>query len=164
MEYWKFKTNDIFLSKAKKYISKSINYTKIDEKFNIISKTSFYSDNSVLENLYKKYLEKQYNEKIYKECGRTTKLCNIWYQVYEANTNSSHEFHGHDDCSFANVVYISLPNKELITEFIYMNSLVKPDVDEGDTLIFYPKLLHRSLPNYTESDKIVISFNTDLIV
>ena len=43
---------------------------------------------------------------------------NVWYQVYEPNSNSSHDFHNHSPgTSISNIFYLELKSQEIMTEF-----------------------------------------------
>lgn len=90
------------------------------------------------------------------------KLHNLWFQVYKLN--DSHESHTHAGCHFTNVFYLKLPNKNLKTQILLPNNKqLEVNVKEGDILTFPAYYWHQSPINTTYDEKIVISFNMDII-
>ena len=88
----------------------------------------------------------------------------IWYQIYDANSGSFHDYHTHNaiDCHLACVYYLKLSSNKISTEFIIDNVNKQLDVQEGDMILFDASIEHRSPPNITEHEKIILSFNLDL--
>jgi len=78
----------------------------------------------------------------------------VWFQQYIKN--NIHDWHTHGHSNYAGIYYLELPNKSLITEFL---DETKPNITEGDILIFYASKYHRSPLNKTNKRKTVISFN-----
>ena len=87
----------------------------------------------------------------------------IWYQIYESNSGSYHDYHTHcaNDCHISAVLYLKLFDKKFSTEFIMDGSPKQFDVSEGDMIFFDSRIKHRSPPNYSPEDKIILSFNLD---
>lgn len=86
---------------------------------------------------------------------------NIWYQIYDNGDYIGP--HNHGGCQFSNVIYLSLPSKELKTNiYSLQNELIDIDIEEGDILTFPSYLNHKSPSNKTHKEKIIISFNFDL--
>ena len=77
---------------------------------------------------------------------------------------SFHDFHTHKSklCQISGIFYIKLNDDSVITEFVFGERCVTPDVSEGDIVLFDSGLEHRSPPNDSDNDKIILSFNLDL--
>ena len=86
----------------------------------------------------------------------------IWYQCYGKNSGSYHGYHDHSsaNCEVSGIYYLKLKDPELKTEFLDTPELM---VGEGDIILFDANALHRSPPNHTKNDKIILSFNLDRI-
>lgn len=80
----------------------------------------------------------------------------IWFQIY--NKGDYHGWHTHIGCNFTNVYFLQLPNKTMKTQ-LYNNETI--DLNEGDILTIPSYLLHRSIENSFDEQKIIISFNTN---
>ena len=89
-------------------------------------------------------------------------LNGLWFQIYREN--DSHEAHTHPRCHFTNIFYLDLPNNNLKTQ-IDLPGGKKLDIDviEGDILTFPAYYWHRSPVNKSGKEKIIISFNIDII-
>jgi len=131
------------------------------EKDPTISFTSYHKDpyDKGLVELYYKYLDpyiKEYVSKYHMNC--------IWYQIYKAKSGSFHNYHTHNsiDCHISGVYYLKLPNSKISTEFIINNTPKQFNVKDGDLILFDASIIHRSPPNTTRRDKIILSFNLDL--
>ncbi len=87
----------------------------------------------------------------------------IWYQIYEARSGSFHGYHTHDasDCHISGIYYLKLPDTSVSTKFIIDNNPRQLDVKEGDVVLFDSYIEHKSPPNNSQYDKIVLSFNLD---
>lgn len=85
------------------------------------------------------------------------KLHHLWFQKYKKG--GFHSWHVHPFCHFTNVYYISLPNKTISTEIKGVNVTV----NEGDILSFPSFLLHQSPVNTYDEEKLIVSFNTNII-
>jgi hypothetical protein len=79
----------------------------------------------------------------------------LWFQQYLKN--DEHDWHTHVKTHFANVYYLELPSKELVTEFIDGEKI---KAKEGDLVTFPAYILHRSALNKTNKRKTIISFNS----
>jgi len=92
----------------------------------------------------------------------SVKLTGLWFQVY--GLNDSHEPHTHPGCHFTNVFFLQLPDKDLKTQ-IQLPGDEKLDINvtEGDILTFPAFYWHRSPINKSGKEKIIISFNIDII-
>lgn len=134
-----------------------------------ISKSNWQSDvnPSLIEfaNLFENYYFGDYANFLYDNIKVKFDWTNVWYQVYEPNSNSSHDFHNHSPgTSISNIFYIELKSQEIMTEFQENDgSISKPSIREGDTLIFDPQQYHRSPPNNTSDRKIIVSFNVSIL-
>jgi len=135
------------------------------DEFQTISKTNWpnasrdeINDHEFLDLFHKVYW-KDYTEWLYSEFPyiQNPKVHNIWYQVYESE--DSHDWHIHEDCHIANIIYLQLQDDSLITQFKLNDQILVPQVKEGDTLVFNPYYTHRSPINTTSTTKIIISFN-----
>ena len=91
-------------------------------------------------------------------------LIDTWYQVYNKHSGGFHSFHDHADegSQISAIFYVKLHDKELLTQFRIGDSVVTPDAEEGDIIIFDSNIYHASPPNYTDHDKIIVSFNFNL--
>ena len=87
---------------------------------------------------------------------------NVWFQFYKQN--DFHKPHLHGGCHFSSVFYINLPGKLKTKIYDLDNNVINFDVSEGDIISFPSFLKHESLTNLSNKDKIVISFNSDLIL
>lgn len=83
-------------------------------------------------------------------------LHHLWFQWYREG--DYHDWHVHPYCHFTNVFYINLPDTSLATR-VYGTDIV---VQEGDILTFPSFILHQA-PIVDNSEKIIISFNTNII-
>ena len=85
-----------------------------------------------------------------------------WFQVYEPG--DYHNVHTHPNTNIANVLFVELPNKNLVTNITGENEKkISLDIEEGDILSFPAFLKHTSPPNNSNKRKIVIAFNISLI-
>ena len=91
-------------------------------------------------------------------------LIDTWYQVYAKNSGGFHCFHNHanEESHASAIFYVKLHDKELLTQFRIGDSVVTPDAEEGDIIIFDSRIYHASPPNDTDHDKIIVSFNFNL--
>ena len=119
--------------------------------------------NMKLMDLYYEHIHEALNKGIYENAGVYVDLDNIWYQVYKANSRDTHDFHIHEDVDFSHIYYVQLKDVNISTQFIENNVIVGcSDIEEGDVVTFHPSIIHRSPPNTTKFDKIVIAFNTNI--
>tara|TARA_B100000214_G_C23970660_1_gene629954 strand:+ start:2971 stop:3504 length:534 start_codon:yes stop_codon:yes gene_type:complete len=77
-----------------------------------------------------------------------------WYQKY--NKGKEHGWHMHPRCSFSNVFFVQLEEGAPVTEFIGAS---KVEAGEGYLISWPSYMLHRSPPNQSDKQKIIISFN-----
>ena len=140
------------------YIEPALSKTSAPKS--IITKGSFRNGKSTqdLTNLYNKNLK----DKIEKITGTGYYMNAIWYQCYGKNTGSYHDYHDHSssNCEVSGIYYLKLKDPKLKTEFLDTPELI---VEEGDIILFDAFALHRSPPNNTNHDKIILSFNLDRI-
>ena len=82
----------------------------------------------------------------------------IWYQYYGKNSGSYHDYHDHSSstCQLSGIYYLRLKDPKLKTEFLDTPEIL---VEEGDIILFDAHIPHRSPPNHTKHDKIILSFN-----
>ena len=134
--------------------------SKLSKPKSIITKGSFRNDKPTqdLTKLYNKYLkhiiEKFTSDKYFMNA--------IWYQLYGKNSGSYHDYHDHcsSNCEVSGIYYLRLKDPRLKTEFLDKPELM---IEEGDIILFDASALHRSPPNNTNQDKIILSFNLDRI-
>ena len=136
-----------------------------------ISKTNWILEINDDPNAYKrrqKKLNKFFNKhfgKIFRDhFGQPVTLIDTWYQVYNKHSGGFHCFHDHADegSQISAIFYVKLHSKDLLTQFRIGDSVVTPDAEEGDIIIFDSNIFHASPPNYTDHDKIIVSFNFNL--
>jgi len=125
----------------------------------VITKGSYKSDTVTkdLTRLYNKYL----NPLIKKSHKNNYSMNSIWYQYYGRNSGSYHDYHDHhsSNCHLCGIYYLRLRDPELKTDFLNTPELA---VEEGDILFFDSHAPHRSPPNHTKHDKIILAFNLEL--
>ncbi len=90
------------------------------------------------------------------------KIIDMWFQIYKPK--DFHLFHTHPRAHFTNVLFLQLPKKTLKTEIHLPDEKIwVPEIDEGDMITFPAYLRHQSPINDSNEDKIIISFNTDIL-
>ena len=121
---------------------------------------SYSKSQTKLLKIFEKHLDKIFKDHF----KQSYTLTDIWYQVYAKHSRSFHGFHDHknEKTHVSAIFYIKLRNKELLTQFLYDGSVITPDAQEGDIIFFDSSIFHASPPNYTDDDKIILSFNFDL--
>ena len=134
--------------------------SKTSKPKSVITKGSYRNQLSTngLTKLYNKHL----NKIIKSFTGDSYFMNTIWYQYYGKNSGSYHNYHNHfsPNCKLSGIYYLRLKDPKLKTEFLNMPEL---SIGEGDISLFDSQAMHRSPPNYTESEKIILSFNLDRI-
>ena len=99
----------------------------------------------------------------YKDCGYDGfTLHEIWFQQYVQN--SKHGWHTHSS-NFTSVYYLELPDGTPKTQLVNpynQSTIIEPEIEEGDILIFPSFVLHKAPPNLSEDQKTIISFNTNV--
>jgi len=142
-----------------KYIKSNSNTVN---NYDNISDTSYYAGNrdQKLNKLFEIYLEPI----IYEYIRAPFEMNTIWYQIYNKKSGSFHDFHIHKSktCQIAGIFYLKLRDNSVTTEFVCGKRCVTPDVSEGDIVLFDSGLEHRSPPNNSDDDKIIVSFNLNL--
>jgi hypothetical protein len=122
----------------------------------VITKGSFRNETSTkdLANLYNKHL-KPIIEIV---TGNSYLMNAIWYQYYGKNSGSYHDYHDHcsSNCQLSGIYYLRLKDPKLKTEFLETPEIM---IEEGDIILFDAHIPHRSPPNNTNHDKIILSFN-----
>ncbi len=150
------------------FISKDTDCTRLIDENQKITKTNWMRGHPDGPQYYQKRhkkLNKIFNKhfhKIFRDHFRQSiVLVDMWYQVYAKHSGGFHNFHDHafERCPVSAIFYVKLHGKELLTQFKIGDSIVTPDAQEGDIIIFDSKIFHASPPNYTDHDKIVVSFN-----
>ena len=141
------KTNSLITDKEK--ISKTDFNLKLQDKKYV---------NYFLNNISKNFL-KDLSIKLNISKFRISK---IWYQTYKRG--DFHDWHVHPDCHFTNVFFINLPSLKLKTQIMDINKyIIKTNIKEGDIITFPAYLNHRSIKNIFKKDKIIMSFNLDIL-
>lgn len=142
-----------------------------DNKHGKISKTDWKLLDS--QKNYKDYFLKKirpYYDKIAKKIGFKKwgwKIHSIWFQIYNNKTNDTHGWHIHQGCNWSNVYFVHLPNNSLKTQLfdkINNKPIKNIKVKEGQLLTFPANMMHRSPVNNTNDKKIIISFNSDMLI
>tara|TARA_R110000803_G_scaffold48220_3_gene100174 strand:+ start:571 stop:1074 length:504 start_codon:yes stop_codon:yes gene_type:complete len=135
-------------------------------KFENISNT----DGNLPKNIKRTYLDyfikNIYNDFSLNFCNyfsvHKLELINIWFQQYKKVDN--HSMHTHPGAHFANVFYIKLPHKKLKTKIISFNEKeLNFETKEGNIVSFPAFYKHESPTNNCKEDKLVISFNTNIL-
>ena len=82
-----------------------------------------------------------------------------WYHI--TSYGGYHDYHDHysSNCHLCGIYYLRLRDPELKTDFLNTPELA---VEEGDILFFDSHAPHRSPPNHTKHDKIILAFNLEL--
>jgi len=94
-------------------------------------------------------------------CKIDIKIGSIWFQVYKKN--NYHDYHTHGECNFTNVMYLKLPDANLKTDIRGPGERsIKYKIEEGQILSFPSYFWHCSPINKLDSEKIIVSFNTNL--
>jgi hypothetical protein len=119
------------------------------------------------ERMYMKLLSPALHEHlkdVYRSLGfNTFTIRNHWMQQYV--DGDFHDWHVHEDCNFANVYYIELPDESIGTQFkdpTDLNNVITPTVAEGDIITFPSMIIHRSPVNTTGKRKTVVAFNVSV--
>jgi hypothetical protein len=146
---------------GKETIKEFLDYVNSDHSgifLNNISTTTWSIECEIrtnLEGLYNKHLRKKIENKVGKVC-----LVDIWYQKYNANSGSFHDWHIHPKSDYSIAFYLQMKDDlSLFTEYKISDKIEKPKVKVGDLIIFDSNIVHRSPPNNTTEDKIIISAN-----
>jgi cupin superfamily acireductone dioxygenase involved in methionine salvage len=87
-------------------------------------------------------------------------VLDIWFQQY--SKSDEHVWHKHEDCTWVCIYYVQLPEgspKTLLRDIGNDNTIITPDVKEGDILIIPSNVYHCSPPNESDDVKTIISFN-----
>lgn len=97
-----------------------------------------------------------------KSCKIKVEIINIWFQIYRKN--NYHAYHTHGECNFTNVMYLNLPDNNIKTEIKGpQDRSIQFEAQEGQIVSFPSYLWHCSPVNKSDSEKIIISFNTNLV-
>ena len=85
-------------------------------------------------------------------------ISNGWFHQYQKL--DYYWWHNHPDCRWSLIYYVQLAENGPITEFEnHFGNTIKPDVKEGDIIIFPGWLKHRAPPNLSTETKTILSFN-----
>jgi hypothetical protein len=97
-----------------------------------------------------------------KYCVKTSKITNFWFQQY--TNNDLHDWHYHGDSNISFIYYVELPDSKYSTEFFDIESreIFKPEVSEGDIIVFPSHIPHRSPRIESNTRKTIISWNMSL--
>jgi|GEM_PF-1902796 len=86
----------------------------------------------------------------------------IWFQQYESAGYQDWHVHGHN---LTGVYYVDLPDnapKTVLLNPYDLNSLITPEVGEGDVLLFSSNIIHKSPFIESKIRKTIVSFNIGL--
>lgn len=87
---------------------------------------------------------------------------NIWFQWYD--NGDYHDWHTHAQTHFTNIYYLNLPYQSIKTKVKVFGETKNIDIQEGQIISFPGFWKHSSPVNNTDQAKIIISFNTDVVV
>jgi len=135
-------------------------------KYNNISNTDGNLPKNLKRTYFDYFINNIYNDFSLNFCSyfniNKIELINIWFQLYKKGDN--HSMHTHPGAHFANVFYIKLPHKNLKTKIILFNEKeLNFETKEGSIISFPAFYKHESPINKYEEDKIIISFNTNIV-
>jgi hypothetical protein len=88
--------------------------------------------------------------------SKKVSVSDIWFQQY--TKSGVHQWHNHPYTNWTNVYFVELPSKYLATEILNYDKL---NIEEGDMLTFPAYIYHRSPPNFSDSRKTIVSFNSN---
>ena len=115
-----------------------------------------------LEYFFKKIFKNFAKNICHKFDAQSIEVINMWFQIYKKG--DFHNLHRHANAHFTNVFFVNLPNKNLKTKIYSLEkNIIDVSIEEGDILSFPGFLKHESLINTYEEEKIIISFNINLI-
>lgn len=125
---------------------------------------------NVLSDYYVKYYNKTYGsliapviQGVHENINRISKeahdlhCVDYWTQIYLKN--DTHGWHQHG-VTFASIYYVNYTDDTPGTIFRYLNKEFSINVKEGQVLSFPGFLFHKSPPNPSDTEKIIISFNS----
>lgn len=81
----------------------------------------------------------------------------VWHQIYEKG--DYHGWHVHGGVNYSSVVYIQLPEGECGTVFRIGDTEYQAPAKEGEILAFPACIQHRTLPNESDTNRIIMSLN-----
>ena len=111
---------------------------------------------------FKKHIFEDFAKEICKNfnCDSLT-LLNMWFQIY--GKNGHHSIHRHGNAHFTNIVFLNLPNKNLVTKIYDLkNNPIDLRIEEGHILTFPAYLKHESSSNKSDEKKIILSYNISI--
>lgn len=123
-----------------------------------ISKTSWNTGGIVRDELgvlFDQYLRKKIERKVGK-----VKVIDLWYQIYDANSGSFHDWHIHPHSDYSITFYVQMKrDKNLFTQFRVKGKTKVVRASVGDCVIFNSSIVHKAPSNLTDVDKIIVSAN-----
>jgi len=144
------------------YNTKSTNILSRDEKISL-SDYKYSKDknrnycNYLSKNILTNFMKDFCNKLNLKQCH----ISDIWFQIYKKG--DTHSLHTHPGCNFTNIIYLSLPNKNIQTKlYTLFKKEIPLTISEGDILTFPGYLPHKSPINFFKEEKIIISFNSNI--
>jgi hypothetical protein len=109
-------------------------------------------------NIYKGYYENLCKTNQFKQVDSS----NVWFQVYREGDH--HPMHTHPKSHFTNVFYVKLPNNDLKTKIRKpKDGFIQEEFKEGDIITFPAYYEHSSPINNNKEEKVVISFNINIL-
>ena len=88
-------------------------------------------------------------------------ISNLWFQCYRKN--DFHTWHTHSSTNLTNIFYINLPNQNYKTKFKCFKEEIEIPIEEGYILTIPGYILHSSPINKDMIEKIIISFNSEIV-
>ena len=85
----------------------------------------------------------------------------LWFQKYKQSSN--HKWHIHSG-NYTGVFYVKFPQDAPKTQLLLNGKIANLNTSEGDLIIFPSFIKHRSPPNKSNNDKLIISYNLQLIL
>jgi len=153
-----YKLKELMLSEIE-----SIGSNPFDEGADKINNTDYYLHKSPQEKQYAHtFFEYAYNmmDLIYNRYGVSSiEVTDIWFQQYV--NGDTHAWHVHPKTSVGFIYFVELPDSKYSTEFYHVekDTVVKPEVSEGEIIIFPGYYPHRSPRITSDCRKTIISGN-----
>jgi len=163
---YKYKIKDFF--KHKNQIISLIKKIPLNP-FNDKDQKIYHTDWNLPENFQREYVDyikssilDDYVKHILDKWQTYYKIKNFWFQCYKQN--DFHNWHTHDHTNLTNILYINLPNENCKTKFKCFGEEIQIPIEEGCIVTIPGYILHSSPINKSIEEKIIISFNSEIIV
>ena len=107
-------------------------------------------------------IKSKINQMLVEEGYEINIITQFWFQQYVQS--NYHDWHIHSG-NFVGVYYAELHQESPITELVDpwdKTSIIKPDVEEGDIILFPAHIVHRAPFIKNDKRKTIVSWNMDL--